>query len=111
MIEPGRNIAIKVPSHAWEETVAYYRDRVGLTVTRELKASMAFAFGPITLWIDRVPHQSQVDIWLELFSDDPDAALARLGSPERDGLEPLEGVEGHWTSDPAGTVLLLRKGD
>jgi hypothetical protein len=24
-------------------------------------------------------------------------------------LEPLDGVTGHWTSDPAGTVLLVRK--
>lgn len=109
MIGPGRNIAIKVPQHKWHDTVAYYRDRVGLTVTRELTASIGFDFNGFTLWIDRVPHQSQVDVWLELFSDDPDAALAHLQSPRRDQLEPLDGVTGHWTSDPAGTVLLVRK--
>ena len=27
----------------------------------------------------------------------------------RDALEPLDGVEGHWTSDPAGVILLVRK--
>ncbi len=54
-------------------------------------------------------RQSQVDVWLELFADDPDDSLRKLGSPLRDKLEPLNGVEGHWTSDPAGTVLLLRK--
>ncbi|MBK4216245.1 hypothetical protein JJJ17_09940 [Paracoccus caeni] len=106
---PGRNIAIKVPLHRYDETVAYYRDRVGLPVTREMQNSTGFAFGNLTLWIDRVPQQSQVDIWLELFSDDPDAALASLGSPQRDELEPLDGVTGHWTSDPAGTVLLVRQ--
>jgi hypothetical protein len=109
MIEPGKNIAVKVPQHLWEATVAYYRDRVGLPVTRELKSSTGFAFGPITLWIDRVPAQSQTDVWLELFTDDPDAALAQLGSPRRDDLEPLDDVDGHWTSDPAGVVLLVRK--
>jgi hypothetical protein len=31
----------------------------------------------------------------------------RLGSPRRDELEPLDGVNGLWTSDPAGVVLLL----
>lgn len=108
-ITPGRNIAIKVPAHRWEEMVTFYRDRVGLAVRRDGSESIAFAFGEITLWLDRVPHQSQVDVWLELITDDPDAALAHLGSPQRDALEPLEGVEGHWTSDPAGVVLLLRK--
>jgi thiamine biosynthesis protein ThiS len=108
-LRPGANIAIKVPLHRWEQTVAFYRDRVGLKVVRALDASIGFGFGAMTLWIDRVDHQSQVDVWLELFSDDPSAALERLGSPRRDELEPLDSVEGHWTSDPAGTVLLVRK--
>lgn len=109
MIRPGRNIAIKVPLHRWEETVAFYRDRVGLPVAREMTDSVGFAFGTMMLWVDRVAHQSQADVWLELFSDDPDAALDALGSPPRDELEPLDGVTGHWTSDPAGIVLLLRQ--
>ena len=74
-----------------------------------MENSIGFEFGEMTLWIDRVPHQSKGDVWLELFSDDPDDALTRLGSPQRDELEPLDGVTGHWTSDPAGTVLLVRK--
>lgn len=109
MVRPGRNIAIKVPLHRWQETVAFYRDKVGLKPVKEMPDSVAFAFGAMTLWIDRVERQSQVDVWLELFSDDPDAALEHLGSPKRDELEPLDGVNGHWTSDPAGAVLLLRQ--
>ena len=108
-VTPGRNIAIKVPLHRWDETVAFYRDRVGLEVVRELEASIGFRFGDMTLWIDCVPHQSQVDVWLELFSDDPAGAIAALASPRRDELEPLDDVAGHWTSDPAGTVLLVRR--
>lgn len=108
-MEAGKNIAIKVPSHRWDDTVAFYRDKVGLPVARELKDSTGFEYGSLTLWIDRVPHQSQVDVWIELFDDDPAAALSHLGSPNRDGLEPLTDVVGHWTSDPAGTVILLRK--
>lgn len=27
MIRPGRNIAIRVPLHLWDSTVALYRDR------------------------------------------------------------------------------------
>ena len=109
MISPGRNIAIKVPLYKWEETLAFYRDRVGLKVTKTLENSVAFAFGDMTLWIDRVAAQSQTDVWLELFTDRPDVALEHLQSPERNTLEPLDGVTGHWTSDPAGVVLLLRK--
>jgi hypothetical protein len=108
MIRPGKNIALKVPIHQYDETVAFYRDRAGLPVTKVMENSTGFEFNGFTLWIDRVPHQSQLDVWLELFSDDPDAALTQLGSPQRDELEPLGSVKGHWTSDPAGTVLLVR---
>ena len=108
-MEPGKNIAIKVPLYRWDETVAFYRDKLGLKVTRELKDSTGFSFGSMTLWIDRVPHQSQTDVWIEMFDDDPISALAALGSPKRDELEPLTDVTGHWTCDPAGTVILLRK--
>ena len=108
MLRPGRNIAIKVPLYRYEETVAFYRDRVGLPVTRTMANSTGFGFSELTLWIDRVPDQSQPDVWLELVSDTPTEALARLGSPQRDELEPLDGVTGHWTSDPVGTVLLVR---
>lgn len=108
-MEPGKNIAIKVPLHQWEDTVSFYRDKVGLPVARELDNSTGFNFGSITLWIDRVPQQSQTDVWIELFDENPDAALASLGSPKRDELEPLTNVTGHWTSDPAGTVILLRQ--
>lgn len=110
MIEPGKNIAIKVPLHKWDETVAFYRDRVKLPVINELQNSVAFSFGSMTLWIDKVEKQSQVDVWLELLTDEPDKALQTLESPMRDELEPLDDVNGHWTSDPAGVVLLVRKG-
>lgn len=109
MIEPGKNIAIKVPLHKWDETVAFYRDRVKLSVTSELPNSVAFSFGSMTLWIDKVEKQSQVDVWLELLTDEPYKALQTLESPMRDELEPLDDVNGHWTSDPAGVVLLVRK--
>jgi hypothetical protein len=108
VIEPGKNIAIKVPLNKWEETVVFYRDRVGLAVVKELQSSIGFAFGDMTLWIDRVERQSQVDVWLELFSEDPGTAIETMGSPVRDELEPLDGVKGHWTSDPAGVILLVR---
>ncbi|WP_075634009.1 hypothetical protein [Xaviernesmea rhizosphaerae] len=107
-IKPGRNIAIKVPLYKWADTVAFYRDKVGLPISKQMTDSVAFAFGSMTLWIDRVEKQSQVDVWLELLTDDPDRALEHLDGPQRDELEPLDSVNGHWTSDPAGVVLLVR---
>ncbi len=59
MLRPGRNIAIKVPLYRYEETVAFYRDRVGLPVTRTMANSTGFGFGELTLWIERV--QSKVE--------------------------------------------------
>lgn len=108
MIKPGRNIAIKVPLYKWAETVAFYRDKIGLAVVKELDGSVAFAFGAMTLWIDCVERQSQVDVWLEFLTDEPDTAVKDLGTAVRDELEPLGEVKGHWVSDPAGTVLLVR---
>ncbi|SHH55081.1 VOC family protein [Cognatishimia maritima] len=109
VLNPGLNIAIKVPAYKWDETVAFYRDRVGLRIQRDLGETIFFDFGEVNLALDRVETQSQVDVWLELTTDDLDDALASLGSPIRDGLEPLEGIDAHWTCDPAGTVLLVRK--
>jgi len=65
---PGKNIAIKIPFYCWKETVEFYRDRAGPKVNRELDDSTGFEFGSLTLWIDRVPHQNQTDIWLELLT-------------------------------------------
>jgi len=82
---------------------------VGLQVARVLKERTSFEFGVMTLWIDRVPHQRQTDVWIELFDAAPTAALASLCSPQREKLEALNGVTAHWASDPAGTIILLRK--
>ena len=109
MIRPGRNIAIKTPLFKWPDTVAFYRDKVGLKVGAEFERSVMFRFGEVNLWIDAVAHQSQADVWLELFSDDPEGDRQAIAAPLRNELEPLGDVGGLWTSDPAGVVLLLRR--
>jgi len=108
MIKPGKNIAIKVPSFKWAETVKFYDEKVGLRVTHKTSETVAFEFGEMTLWIDRVANQSQTDVWLELATPSPEKALKILESPERPELEKIEDGNGRWTSDPAGVVLLLR---
>ena len=82
MLKPGSNIAIKVPLYRWDETVAFYRDRVGLREVKRTEDSVVFEFGEMTLWVDRVARQSQIDVWLELRTDDAASALEQLGSPK-----------------------------
>lgn len=109
-LRAGDNIAIKIPAHKHAETVAFYRDAIGLPLIEERADTVLFRFGSLTLWLDRIEHQSQTDVWLEVKADDVEGATERLraaGATVRDGIEPLEGVRGHWISDPAGVVLLV----
>ena len=72
----GANIAIKCPSHTYEQTLAFYRDTLGLPLIEEEKDGCIFQFGPNRLWIDRVPNLSHPDIWLELETNDTEAAAS-----------------------------------
>jgi hypothetical protein len=88
----GVNIAIKCPSHTYEQTVAFYRDTLGLPLIEEEKDGCIFQFGPNRLWIDNVPNLSHPDIWLELETNDPEAASSFLkvhGVTRRDEIEQL----------------------
>ena len=107
MLRPRRNIAIKVPLYRHEDTVDFYPDCVRRPVARTVANS--FGSGELTLRIDRVPQQSQPDAWLERFSYFSTKALARLGSSQRDDLDPLDGVTGPWMSDFAWVGLLVHK--
>jgi len=70
----GANIAIKCPSHTYEQTVRFYRDTLGLPLIEEEPEGCIFQFGPNRLWLDRVPNLSHPDIWLELETNDTEAA-------------------------------------
>lgn len=111
----GRNLAMKVPPHRWEETVAFYERTLGLPVRRREAASVVFDFGANVLWIDRVEHLSRAEVWLEVVADDvPGAAalLAKAGVVRCDAVEPLpEGFEGFWVVNPADIVHLVARTD
>lgn len=79
----GANIAIKCPYHTYEQTIAFYRDTLGLPVIEEEAEGCIFQFGPLRLWIDRVPNISHPDIWLELETNDTESAAAYLKSRRR----------------------------
>lgn len=112
---PGKNIAIKVPPHQYEQTVSFYRDVLGLErITRSSPneyESVSLKFGDKTLWIDKIVSLSQAEIWLEIQTDDVDAAAAYLEKENvirRDEIEPLpDGFSGFWISSPADIIHLV----
>ena len=114
----GRNIAMKVPPHQWEATVAFYRDTLAL---RELDnpftsgpPSVGFAFGSNHLWIDRVPGVSQAELWLQVTTSDTATAahhLAAEGVARCDDIEPLDSDTAFWIASPAAIVHLVSEPD
>lgn len=113
--KPGQNIAMKVPAHEYDDTVAFYRDVLGLPrISGEALStteSVRFDFGGKVLWIDKVPSLSQAEIWLEVIADDVLGASRHLeehGCIRRDEIEALpNGFKGFWISSPANIIHLV----
>ncbi|WP_375058277.1 VOC family protein [Zobellella sp. DQSA1] len=107
----GRNIALKVPPHQFEATVAFYRDVLALRQIDKQPPSVAFEFGACQLWIDQVPGLSQAETWLEVVTNDLEAAAKHLQAADvvrRDEIEPLpEGFAAFWIANPAQIIHLL----
>jgi len=115
----GNNIAIKVPSHEYEATIAFYRDILGfeqvtLDPAEEIQG-ITFKFGDKNLWIDKMPGLSQAEVWLEVITDDIEKASAYLQEQQcirRDEIEPLpEGFKGFWVSNPSNIIHLINQAD
>ncbi|MTV24241.1 VOC family protein [Nitriliruptoraceae bacterium ZYF776] len=115
----GPNIALKIPKADYDATLRFYRSTLGMEV-QEVEDTGAptvtrthlVDFGPIRLWLDQVDGAARSDVWLEVRTDDLEAAAQHLtaaGSAPRDEIEPLEslGRSAHWIRDPAGVVHLL----
>ncbi|ADB15107.1 conserved hypothetical protein [Pirellula staleyi DSM 6068] len=111
MFKAGRNIAMKVPSHLYEATVAFYRDVIALPTLTANDAAVSFAFGDKQLWIDRVPTLSQAEVWLEVVTDDlvsAEKALENWGIVRCDEIEQLpDGFHGFWIANPASIIHLI----
>lgn len=109
-MEPGRNIAMKIPSHEFAATVTFYRDVVRL---KELTtgSDIVFEFGDKRLWLDDVSGLSQAEIWLELRAEDTEAAARYFesqGITRCDAIEALpDGFDGFWISSPANIIHLV----
>lgn len=114
---PGRNIAIKVPEHEYDSTVAFYRDILGLKqITLESPdkyESTAFEFGDKNLWVDKISGISQAEIWLEIITDNIQKAkdyLEEKGYCRRDEIETLPSeFKGFWLSSPSNIIHLIHQ--
>jgi predicted enzyme related to lactoylglutathione lyase len=76
---PGKNIAMKVPSHEYERTVSFYKDILSLeqvdSPSTDSYESVAFKFGDKNLWIDKITGISQAEIWLDCRMDSRDSGF------------------------------------
>lgn len=108
----GRNIAMKIPPHQFDDTVRFYREVIGLKEVTELAPSVVFEFGANRLWQDRVEALSQSEIWLELQAEDTRSAAKHLEAQRVVRCDPIEklppGFDGWWVMNPAGIVHLVR---
>ena len=110
-LSAGRNMAMKIPAHEYSRTVEFYRDVLRLPQIEEAKPNVVFAFGDKRLWLDKVDHLSQAEIWLEIETDDVKEAEAYFrskGVAQRDEIEALpKNFKGFWISSPANIIHLV----
>ena len=113
--KPGKNIALKVPTHEFEKTVHFYSTVLGLEqiegTSPDTFSSATFAFGDKNLWVDCIAGISQAEVWLEIDTDDVAGAKAYLveqGCTLRDEIEPLpKDFNGFWLSNPSNIIHLV----
>jgi catechol 2,3-dioxygenase-like lactoylglutathione lyase family enzyme len=114
---PGSNIAMKVPVHEFESTVAFYRDILGFELvdasSPDETESVTFKFGDKNLWIDKISGISQAEVWLEVVKKDIEKASKYLEENDcvrRDEIEPLpDSFKGFWISSPANIIHLINE--
>lgn len=102
---------MKVPAKDFAATVAFYEDVVGLPVRGRDESSVTFEFGACQLWVDRVEHLTQAEVWLELQAGNLAAAsehLKKHAVTRCDEIEPLpDGLHAFWIKNPASVVHLV----
>jgi predicted enzyme related to lactoylglutathione lyase len=113
----GINIAIKIPKRKYDETVAFYRDILNLSVEEKpiniptVTRTHEVKFGPNTVWLDCVDNYTHSEVWLELRTPDVASAATYLESKGINTCDEIEEIpkDMHWIMDPAGTVFIVAK--
>lgn len=114
--EGGINIAIKIPKSKYDKTVLFYRDILKLEVEEKpienptVSRTHQVKFGGSILWLDCVENYTHAETWLELNTDNVDAATNYL---KENGIDTCDEIEQlpenmHWIADPSGTIFVLR---
>ncbi len=114
---PGKNIAVKVPTHEYEKMVHFYKDILGLkqkdAYSPDEIDSVTFEFGDKNLWVDKIPGLSQAEVWLEIETDNVAEAqkyLEQQGCTIRNEIEPLPvDFNGFWLNSPSNTIHLVNE--
>lgn len=115
--EPGNNIAMKIPTHEYEDTIRFYRDvlRLKEITGNNTDETPRFEFGGKVLWLDCMPGFSQCEIWLEIVASDIEKAseyFKEQGCYRRDEIEPLpSGFKALWISSPSNIIHLVSSGN
>lgn len=115
--EAGINIAIKIPKHTYDKTVAFYRDILKLDVQEKpidnptVSRTHEVKFGNNIIWLDCVDNYTHAETWLQLVVSNVAEATDYLASK---GVETCDEIEElpenmHWIMDPAGTVFNLQQ--
>lgn len=115
----GVNIAIKIPKHKYEQTVAFYRDILKLEVEEKpiknptVSRTHQVKFGHNTVWLDCVDNYTHSETWLELNTPDVEKATQYLQSNGVGTCDEFEQLPEnmHWITDPAGTVFIVKNRD
>lgn len=115
--EGGINIAIKLPKHKYDETVAFYRDILKLEIKEvpidnpTVSRTHSVQFGNNIIWLDCVDNYTHSETWLQLTVPNVEEATTYL---KQNGVETCDEIEQipnnmHWIMDPSGTVFNLQK--
>src|SRR5690606_27789440 len=94
----GINIAIKIPKSKYEATVAFYRDVLQLEVQEKeinsptVSKTHEVKFGGNTVWLDCVDNYTHSETWLELRTNDVEAATRYLASKGVNTCDELEAI-------------------
>lgn len=102
---------MKVPTEAFDATVAFYTKTLGFRVESRDASSVVIDFVGKHLWIDRVETIEKSEVWLEVATHDLAAAsshLAANGVTRCDEVEALpKGMVAFWIKNPASVVHLV----